>query len=206
MPLVYQQNINDHTKIGVWHITEPETYFLTEVSLQGEIKNPNKRVQFLAGRFLLKQLDKRFSVNDVKISNSKKPYLIDGQFHFSVSHSGNYAAAIISERNNAGIDIELPQHKIKSIKHKFVNDSELLIMSTLPMDDYYQHTLVWCIKEAVFKWYGQGQVDFIKHICIESIAEFDNHFQADVVFKKSTDILLIAHAIFFEGYCLVWVM
>jgi hypothetical protein len=50
MPLVYQQNINASTKLGVWHIEEPEAFFLEQVPLQREITHPNKRLQHLAGR------------------------------------------------------------------------------------------------------------------------------------------------------------
>ena len=53
MPLVYQQNINAVTKIGVWHIAEAEDFFAT-VPLQKEITHWHKRLQHLAGRFLLK--------------------------------------------------------------------------------------------------------------------------------------------------------
>jgi hypothetical protein len=56
MPLVYQQNINESTKLGVWHITEPEDFYLKQVPLQREISHPNKRLQHLAARYLLKEL------------------------------------------------------------------------------------------------------------------------------------------------------
>ena len=205
MPLVYQQNINDYAKIAVWHITEPESFFLKEVAIVNEISNSFKRLQHLAGRYLLKQLEASISINEILLSISIKPYLPGNSFHFSITHSGSYAAVIISNKKAVGIDLELPQQKINSIKHKFVSAAESAILNVLLLEDFHQHTLAWCIKEAVFKWYGQGQVDFIKHICIESITEFENHFHADVVFKKSTDILLKAHAIFFEGYYMVWV-
>jgi hypothetical protein len=55
MPLVYQQNINAVTKMAVWHITETEDFFAT-VPLQKTITHWHKRLQHLAGRFLLKEL------------------------------------------------------------------------------------------------------------------------------------------------------
>ena len=206
MPLVYQQNINDHTKIGVWHISEPENFFLKEIEINQAISHPQKRLQYLAGRYLLKEIENGFPIIEIEISFSKKPYVKGGQFHFSISHSGNYVAAIISKKNIVGIDIELPQSKINNIKHKFISDSEALLLSTISMQDEYRNTLAWSIKEAVFKWYGEGQVDFIKHINIQSVEAVENYFRADIVFKKSTDILLKANAIFFEGYYLVWVI
>ena len=56
MPLVYQQNINEHTKIGVWHILEAEDFFLEKVKEQYKITHPQKRIQHLAGRYLLLEM------------------------------------------------------------------------------------------------------------------------------------------------------
>ena len=75
MPLVYQQNINDTTKLGVWHITEPEEFFLQKVTLQQEITHPNKRRQHLAGRFLLQQLFPDFPYALIRIADTRKPFL-----------------------------------------------------------------------------------------------------------------------------------
>ncbi len=206
MPLVYQQNINDDTKLGVWHITEAPAFFLEEIEMIHTIKNQDKAIQFLAGRYLLRQLFSNFPIEEIKIAQSKKPYLPKGQFQFSISHSGRFAAAIISKKNKAGIDIELPQPRINAIKHKFVNDDELLILSALSLEDDHQYTLAWAIKEAVFKWYGDGQVNFKEHISILSIYKEDNVISGDVVFKKLNDVLLKVKAIYFEGHYLVWVL
>ena len=51
MPLVYQQNINESTRLGLWHIAEKEDFFLNQVPLKKEITHPHKRLQHLAGRF-----------------------------------------------------------------------------------------------------------------------------------------------------------
>ena len=53
MPLVYQQNINEATKMAVWHISEREDFFLKKVTLSNNITHPHKRLQHLAGRYLL---------------------------------------------------------------------------------------------------------------------------------------------------------
>ena len=75
MPLVYQQNINDTAKIGVWHITESESFFSEHYSARFEIKNHQKRIQHLAGRFLLKHLDDSILLDSILISEKGMPYL-----------------------------------------------------------------------------------------------------------------------------------
>ena len=56
MPLFYQQDINEFTRLAVWQIAEEEDFFLQQVPLQREITHPHKRLQQLAGRLLLKEM------------------------------------------------------------------------------------------------------------------------------------------------------
>ena len=107
MPLVYQQNINATTKIAVWHITEPEDFFLVQVPLQREIRHWHKRLQHLAGRLLLKELYPDFPVALIQIADTKKPFLENEPYHFSISHCGDYAAVIVSKTYRVGVDVEL---------------------------------------------------------------------------------------------------
>ena len=60
MPIFFQQDIEDNTRLGIWKIEEEEKFFLQSVPLQNEITHPHKRLQHLAGRFLLKQLRRTF--------------------------------------------------------------------------------------------------------------------------------------------------
>ena len=75
MPLFYQHNINETSKLAVWHITEPENFFLEKVQLQKEISHPHKRLQHLAGRYLLQLLHPGFPFHLIEIAESNKPLL-----------------------------------------------------------------------------------------------------------------------------------
>ncbi len=205
MPLVYQQNINACTKIAVWHITESESFFIDKNAIENNINHPQKRLQHLAGRFLLKALYEDFPIHQIELSDSRKPYLNNGQYYFSISHAGNYAAVIVSKEHCVGIDIELPRSKIAEIKHKFLTEIECKVLSFLSVDLMHQYTLAWCIKEAVFKWYGEGAVDFKKHISIESIEESEEMLNANCVFNKIIQVPLIIQAVSIEGNYLSWV-
>ena len=124
MPLVYQQNINAVTKMGVWHITETEDFFLQQVPLQKEITHWRKRLQHLAGRFLLKELYPDFPLALIKIADTRKPFLEDEAYHFSISHCGDYAAVIVSKEYRVGVDVELVNDKIEKIIqyiNRFIN-------------------------------------------------------------------------------------
>lgn len=204
MPLVYQQNINLNTRLAVWHISEDEVFFYRRVSLQNEITHPHKRLQHLAGRYLLQELYEDFPLKLILIADTKKPFLIDEEYHFSISHCGSYAAAIVSKTDRVGVDIEIPQHKIKAISHKFLTDKEMLSLQALSLSDEEVLTLGWSIKEAVFKWYGAGKVDFRQHINIENIRLENEMYTVRCRFTKEEHVELTIYGLFINGNCLTW--
>ncbi len=207
MPLFYQHNINHEVKLAVWNITEDEDFFLQKVQLQKEIRHPHKRLQHLAGRYLLEILHPGFPLHLIEIAESNKPHLPDTEFHFSISHCGDYAAAIISENKIVGIDVELVTPKIELIKNKFLSPKELKLMSTVPDKNRDQLlTLLWSCKEAVYKWYGKGGVDFKSHIVIENISINDNQGIAKCRFMKNERKELNIQFHTFENLCLAWVV
>ena len=124
MPVFYQHTINQTTKLGIWQIEENENFFLQKVPLQQNITHPHKRLQHLAGRYLLQYLFQDFPYSEIIIADTRKPYLPNEQYHFSISHCGNYAAAIVSSNHRVGIDIEIPSEKVQHIAHKFIHANE----------------------------------------------------------------------------------
>lgn len=205
MPLVYQQNINEHTKLGVWHIEEVEDFFLSQVPLNRNVTHPKKRLQHLAGRLILMELYKDFPVTLIEIADTNKPFLADERYHFSISHSGDYAAAIVSQKNRVGVDIEIPQEKIERIRYKFLSENESKLLSESSLPEYHQYTICWCIKEALYKWYGDARVDFRDHLHIQKIKFQGDTFIADCMVFKNGMVGLTAKGFFFRGNCLVWV-
>ncbi|MBS1654703.1 MAG: 4-phosphopantetheinyl transferase, partial [Bacteroidetes bacterium] len=125
MPIFFQHQINDTTRLGIWKIEETEEFFKGNVPLHRDVTHPHKRLQHLAGRFLLQYLAPAFPYDLIRIADTRKPFLENEAYHFSISHCGDYAAAIVSKSSRVGIDIEIPTSKIESIKHKFLSGEEL---------------------------------------------------------------------------------
>lgn len=201
MPLVYQQNINAVTKMGVWHIAETEDFFKA-VPLQKEITHPHKRLQHLAGRFLLKDLYPDFPLALIKIADTRKPFLEDEAYHFSISHCRDYAAVLISKVLRAGVDIEMVNEKIDRIIPKFLTAEECFLFAEGEIKK--TATLFWSVKESVYKWQGTGGTDFKKNIRIE---KFTGNLQEGIVhciFKNT--IPLQVHYLFFNNNFLTWVL
>jgi phosphopantetheinyl transferase len=206
MPLIYQHIINSNTKIGVWHITEAEIFFEEKVSVQRTITHPHKRLQHLAGRYLLKELFPDFPTTLIQIADTNKPYLADEAFHFSISHCGFYAAAIVSTKHRVGVDIEIPHTKVEKIQHKFLTDEEQTLLKTISMPHIQSLTMAWSIKEALFKWFGNGEVDFKSHLHINAFSQNEIGYTSNCSFTKNEPIQLSVQNMLLEGNNLCWVI
>lgn len=210
MALFYQHNINANTKLGIWRIEEPEEFFLEKVPLKKDVSHPYKRLQHLAGRYLLPTLFEDFPLSEILIADTRKPFLQGERYHFSISHCGNFAAAIVSSNRRVGVDIELVTPRMFTISSKFLNDEEKLYLndwkhlSKLHLD---LTTVLWCAKESVFKWYGLGQVDFKKNMRLNGplIFKADEWIDLPFVFEKNQAVPLKIEARIFDPLVLAWV-
>jgi phosphopantetheinyl transferase len=202
MPLFYQQDINEDTRLGVWKIEESADFFLSLVPVHRGITHPHKHLQHLAGRYLLRHLFPEFPMEMIRVADTRKPFLPDESFHFSISHCGDWAAALVSRVNRVGIDVEEVTPRIRRIMPKFLHTSEReLIQSNIESTA----TLMWSVKESVFKWYGLGEVDFSEHIRIGAFNPGDEGLDP-VCFCKEGRIDLQAHYRFFGDLSLSWVV
>lgn len=201
MPVIYE-HVNDFAKIAIWHIAEEKKFFLKKVPLQRVITHPHKQLQHLAGRYLLQHLYPDFPYHLMEIADTRKPFLPDEEYHFSISHCGDYAAVIVSKNHRVGIDIEIITPKIERVKDKFLNEEELKWSASQSIN---QLTLLWSCKEAIFKWYGNTEVDFRKHIHLKGF-DLSAEEIINCEFVKDVKVSLKLHYKFFDELCLAWVI
>lgn len=229
MPLFYQHQINETTRLGIWKIEETEDFFLKRVPLKRDVSHPHKRLQHLAGRYLLPTLFEDFPLHEILIADTRKPFLQNEEYHFSISHCGNFAAAIVSSSNRVGVDIELVTPKIEKIKNKFLSEKEWeratrnntglnfepsTINSGLPAPNSELRTpnsqlltILWSCKEAIFKWYGNGEVDFKKHMQLKQMHNINEQEDtwASFLFLKNSNTKLQVTTRFFDNLVLAFV-
>jgi len=100
--------------------------------------------------------------------------------------------------------------KIAGIMYKFLSAKEHGIFGLIPGGDgspgintYEQPTIFWSAKEAVFKWYGDGGVDFRKQI--QLLKQHEENKTIDCFFSKTNSELTI-HYHLFDQLVLAWVM
>jgi phosphopantetheinyl transferase len=150
---------------------------------------------------LLRYLFPGFPVKLIKIADTKKPFLEDEAYHFSISHCDDYAAAIVSKSDRVGVDVEIPSFKIDRIKNKFLNEQEFSILDS--QFSITQLTLMWCCKEAVFKWWSYGGVDFSEKIRLQPF-ELQPSGKLPVQFYLGDKTDLNLHYKIFDKLCLAW--
>jgi len=204
MPIFFQQDIDEGTRLAIWKIEERESFFLPTVPLHQAISHPHKRLQHLAGRYLLRYLFPSFPLELIRIADTRKPFLEDEAFHFSISHCGDFAAVLVSRTHRVGVDIELVSAKTERVRHKFMTGAEAGLLAHLAPEA--AATLLWSVKEAVFKWYGAGGIDFRGHMELQALGqETDGTYALRLHFKKNEGRLLDLHSQFFSPLCLSYV-
>jgi phosphopantetheinyl transferase len=143
---------------------------------------------------------------DCSMDEFGKPYLVNDDYHISLSHSYDYASVMIS-RNKAlkvGVDIELIKHKIKTIKHKFLSDVEL---AQKQIGDNIEGLYVcWCAKEAVYKWHGRNELEFKRDMHIRPFKlKNEGELRMGVALKDGLVELDVSYFKLPDGYMLAYV-
>ena len=128
MPIIEDLNLFSKTRLVVWEINEDLKDLRSEVLLDkysekllADRKSEIHKKQFLAIRNILKEIS--VHNQNLKYDEFGRPFLIDDK-NISITHSGNYAALIISDQK-VGIDIEVVSDRILKITNKFL-ETELI--------------------------------------------------------------------------------
>lgn len=165
MPEYLRSSTPSGTRFLLWEIAEDRSFFEQTSTPPAGVSNSKKIIQHLAGRYSLLALEPSFPLQDIQISAANKPYLANHLWQFSISHCKNFAAVAISSHETVGIDVEYITPKVALIQHKFCSASETRwLNSLLPSQKLTALTLIWSAKEALFKWWGYGGVDFSDHL------------------------------------------
>ena len=166
MPLLKTINFNPTTEILLWKITESLAELSAEVTLNPKnqqrfngMKSELHQRAFLSVRKLLQF--KGYTDFNLEYDQYGKPHLHDGK-HISISHSHEYATLIISDEI-AGIDIEMQREKIIKIAPKFA-EKELEFLEKENQEYIRKLTVIWGVKESIFKIRNEVGISFKDHI------------------------------------------
>jgi 4'-phosphopantetheinyl transferase len=152
---VISNTTTQNCTIAIWEITETleELLQLSNTISTADFNTEKRKKEWLASRLLLNDINPNYSIS---YNAFGAPELNNGSF-ISISHSKGLVAIIISQQQ-VGIDIEKISAKALRVSSKFVSTNNLKALTA------EKATLIWCCKEAVFKWHQKGEVDFIADI------------------------------------------
>jgi 4'-phosphopantetheinyl transferase len=191
MPQSLIRNINKHNAVLVlWTITESlsEMYALAkasaiDISETDKFKLDSRKKQFIASRLLVNKLG--FDVTKLKYTSNGKPYFSDSKSGISFSHSGDYVACIVADVE-VGVDIQVYNPKLENIRTRFLCEVENKEISSLEKLHAY-----WCAKEALFKLYAKGNVEFKTELLIQPFnLSNKGSFSGKILKEKSIDVEL----------------
>ena len=201
MPLYKTITPNSQTTVKIWKITESYEDLMAKVDLKPValervlgMKSELHQRGFLSVRHLLHQFG--YTDSDLYYDENGKPHLKDGK-QISITHSFNFAAVIISDLI-VGIDIEKQRNKIGIIAKKFI-DYEFNYLDDRADNYIKQLTIIWCIKESLYKLFCTPGLSFKKHCLVIPFADHDTETVAWIDYENIKHRYNI-HFLEFDGF------
>lgn len=189
---------------GIWSIGETEGQLASIVpgdKVPEGLTNPMKRLEFLAGRTLVKALLSKWGepYTGLRKDQFGKPFLAGSTVHVSLSHSYPHVAAILHRSNNVGIDLEQPKEKLLRIAPRILSTEELMDAGR----NIEKHCVYWCAKEALIKIYGKKDLTLSANLRIAPFAhEASGHLVGRILAKDTETTIPLDYHIF-ENFVVV---
>mgnify|MGYP005608901581 CR=1 FL=1 len=211
MAFSYQKKIDPHTSFAVWKIEESIDELQSKLQLKQHeeeflqsIHHDKRKLHWLSTRCLLRTMVNTDAYIDCRSDNQGKPFLVNFSKHISISHSFDYAAVMISDQSEVGIDIERMSPKIVELAPKFLSTHEL---SFIDQTHRVAHLYAcWCAKEAIYKLHGKRGLSLLNDIHLKPFS-YQERGQIEVELltnNLSSDFIVSFEE--FEGYMLGYVI
>jgi 4'-phosphopantetheinyl transferase len=203
MPLLKIENTGSQSGWAIWLIeeSEQELAFSSFEQCPEEIISPQKRLEWLAGRALIKALveENGLIYSGIHKDEFGKPFLRDLSHQISLSHSYPHVGAQLDLNQAVGIDLEQPKEKLLTIAHRVLSPIELSDAAK----DLNKHCIYWCAKEAMYKIYGKKGLHFSHQLNVEpfelnsagflkgTITVNDQKQNVDLVYRMEPNFVLV---------------
>jgi 4'-phosphopantetheinyl transferase len=212
MPFLLSIQINQNTTAYLWQITEDIATLYEQVLLNENSKNRLQTMQsishqkgFLAVRMLLQHVGLsdfdlfydqsgkphlKYEVRNTKLEELKKNNTttsftpLGANEYISISHSHEFSSICISNQP-IGIDLEILKPKTLTIAPRFMNVNHLENLTET--EKLEKATVVWGVKESVFKLKNQKGISFPNHISETSFKLEDKTGKAQLNFNNQTE-------------------
>ncbi|MDR0371000.1 MAG: 4'-phosphopantetheinyl transferase superfamily protein [Prevotellaceae bacterium] len=164
--MIHATYTHDDARILIWKITESEDELYQQLKNEEEkrqfssLNSEKRRKEFLGVRIALQTLLGR----EIQIgyTHEGKPYLPDGSYRISISHSREWIAVMVHPVLEVGIDIEIQKQTVLRVYKKFLHETEIARFAGEQDEEKrrIRFQLIWGAKEALYKIVGHDWVDF----------------------------------------------
>jgi len=190
--IFHKKILNNH--IYVWKMTSSYEDQIknpllnsTELISAKELKNENRKKEFLSSRIALKKIFNKEL--ELKHHKSGKPFIKEAK-HLSISHSSNFLALAYGEEN-IGIDIEKPQNRMIKLMPKILSEIEFMEFKKEPSIDLA--CKLWGTKESILKYMSDKKLNYKEDIKVNTssldVAKYlKTNFKVE--FKKIENMIL----------------
>ena len=181
---------NEKFQIGIWEITETvdELEKLANNLYTRKYKNSKRTKEALINNILVNTLVPESKIN----YNVYGAPILENNF-ISISHTKKLACVMISDLN-VGVDIEEISNKPLQLANKFISDKNQVLLTKK------KALIIWCFKEAIFKWYEKGNISFKKDIIVNNF-KVNNKGTVKAQFKNE---VILAEFIQIKNHYLVY--
>ena len=194
MPLHKVIYLSNNTKLYLWKITEDFDTLFSQVKLKDSslarletMKSESHQKGFLAVRMLLQHNE--YSDFDLFYDEFGKPHIKPQgcsikDVEISISHSNDFSAIAISDLK-VGLDLEQLKEKTLRIAPRFMDVSHLDNLSE--EEKIKKATVVWGIKESIFKIKNEKGISFPNHIFEDDFSFEDKKATATLKFNDKEE-------------------
>ncbi|MCF2487284.1 4'-phosphopantetheinyl transferase superfamily protein [Dyadobacter sp. CY347] len=206
MAICYIKSISDDSTLGLWRMSESwqelkEMVHLPDLALLAleDKKTDRRKQEWLACRILLQEMTHLQPI--IIYDEHRKPNIKDRAKQLSMSHSGEYASVYVHDIKPIGIDLQQMKPSISKGADYFLNDAE---MQWTDLNDNVLLHLIWCAKEAVFKYAGDADLDLKKHIITNPFHSNQNGIIEVCIQKENINESVQVHYDAFDDYLIAW--
>ena len=199
MPLHSKKHIKNGI-VALWEINESKEE-LTALLPKSWLRNIDlDRVSRhnLAARVLAHTVCPEFDI--LEKDEYGKPYFESASRKISLTHAGDFAGFMYKEHEDCGIDMEKISSRIRKIGPRFIREDEQDFQKA-GLEGMY---LVWCAKEALYKYYGLKGLDFRDHMKLEFNALGESGELIGNISKGEYQQQVKINYQFFEEYLIVY--
>lgn len=150
MSLIEVRQLSPHTRLGLWRMDEP---------FDGKPRERERQAVRLLLNAMMGGAGMDYAVGH---EPSGKPFVSvmteEGetalrQWRISVSHTRGYAAILLSDKDEVGLDIERRSERVAGIASRFIRPDEQAVNND-------EQLLIWSAKETVYKLFSEDRLQF----------------------------------------------